>query len=61
MAHTQFLALRGKITLPFDNSYGWGAQFTGTGGWWTNGTARQGNNLFLASGYWGVQSIALKK
>lgn len=28
-------------------------------GWWINGVSRQGNTLFLSSGYWGVQKIAL--
>jgi hypothetical protein len=29
-------------------------------GWYTNALARQGNTLFLSSGYWGVQPIVLQ-
>jgi len=35
-------------------------QFTRTLGWWSNGVSRQGNSLFLSSGYWGVQKIDLQ-
>lgn len=35
-------------------------QFVRTRGWWTNSLSRQGDQLFLASGYWGVQTINLK-
>jgi hypothetical protein len=35
-------------------------QFTRTLGWWANGVSRQGNTLFLSSGYWGVQRIDLQ-
>jgi hypothetical protein len=35
-------------------------QFTRTLGWWSNGVSRQGNTLFLASGYWGVQKVELQ-
>jgi hypothetical protein len=35
-------------------------QFTRTLGWWANGVSRQGDTLFLSSGYWGVQKIALQ-
>nr|HEX4319129.1 beta-propeller domain-containing protein [Kofleriaceae bacterium] len=31
-----------------------------TNGWWVNGVSRQGNQLFLASGYWGVQTVNLQ-
>lgn len=34
-------------------------QFVRTRGWWTNSLAMQGNQLFLASGYWGTQVINL--
>jgi hypothetical protein len=29
-------------------------------GWWTNSLARQGNQLFLASGYWGTEVVNLQ-
>jgi hypothetical protein len=35
-------------------------QFTRTLGWWSNGVSRQGNSLYLSSGYWGVQKIDLQ-
>ncbi|MGZ3423428.1 MAG: beta-propeller domain-containing protein [Polyangiales bacterium] len=35
-------------------------EFVRTRGWWANSLSRQGNSLFLASGYWGVQQIDLK-
>ncbi len=35
-------------------------QFTRTLGWWSNGVSRQDSNLFISSGYWGVQTIALQ-
>jgi hypothetical protein len=35
-------------------------QFTRTLGWWANGVSRQGNALYLSSGYWGVQKIDLQ-
>jgi hypothetical protein len=35
-------------------------QFTRTLGWWSNGVSRQGDSLFLSSGYWGVQKIELQ-
>ncbi|MES1208360.1 MAG: hypothetical protein ABUS79_20680 [Pseudomonadota bacterium] len=35
-------------------------QFTRTLGWWANGVSRQGDALYLASGYWGVQKIDLQ-
>lgn len=35
-------------------------QFVRTRGWWSSSLARQGDTLFLSSGYWGVQTIALK-
>lgn len=35
-------------------------QFTRTLGWWANGVSRQGDTLFLASGYWGVQKVDLQ-
>ncbi len=28
-------------------------------GWWANGVSRQGNQLFISSGYWGVQTVNL--
>jgi hypothetical protein len=34
-------------------------QFVRTRGWWASSLARQGNQIFLASGYWGVQTIEL--
>ena len=34
-------------------------QFVRTRGWWTSSLARQGNQLFLSSGYWGVQVVDL--
>ena len=35
-------------------------QFVRTRGWWSTSLTRQDNQLFLASGYWGVQTIDLK-
>ncbi len=35
-------------------------QFARTLGWWANGVSRQGDTLFLTSGYWGVQKVDLK-
>ena len=35
-------------------------QFIRTRGWWTNSLARQDNQLFLASGYWGTQVVNLQ-
>jgi hypothetical protein len=35
-------------------------EFVRTRGWWANSLTRQGNSLYLASGYWGVQQIDLK-
>jgi hypothetical protein len=35
-------------------------QFTRTLGWSANGVSRQGDTLFLSSGYWGVQKVDLK-
>jgi hypothetical protein len=34
-------------------------QFVRTRGWYASSLARQGNQIFLASGYWGVQTIDL--
>ena len=34
-------------------------QFIRVRGWWTNSLARQDNQLFLASGYWGTQMVNL--
>ena len=34
-------------------------QFVRTNGWWTESLARQDNQLFLSSGYWGVQTVDL--
>lgn len=31
-----------------------------TRGWWVNGVSRAGNNLYLSSGYWGVQKVDLQ-
>lgn len=31
-----------------------------TRGWWINGVSRQGNDLYLSSGYWGVQKVHLQ-
>jgi len=36
------------------------SQFTRTRGWYANSLSRQGDTLYLASGYWGVQAIGLK-
>lgn len=36
------------------------SQFNRTRGWWANSLSRQGDTLYLASGYWGVQAIGLK-
>ena len=35
-------------------------QFVRTRGWSVNSLARQGNQLFLSSGYWGVQAVTLQ-
>jgi hypothetical protein len=35
-------------------------QFVRTRGWWSSSLSRQDNQLFLSSGYWGVQAIRLK-
>jgi hypothetical protein len=35
-------------------------QFARTLGWWANGVSRQGNALFISSGYWGVEKIDLQ-
>jgi hypothetical protein len=35
-------------------------QFVRTRGWSVNSLARQGNQIFLASGYWGVQAVTLQ-
>jgi hypothetical protein len=35
-------------------------QFTRTLGWSANGVSRQGNSLYLSSGYWGVQRVDLQ-
>ncbi|MDF3068054.1 MAG: hypothetical protein K0R38_3655 [Polyangiaceae bacterium] len=35
-------------------------QFVRTRGWWTSSLARQGDQVLLASGYWGTQVINLK-
>jgi hypothetical protein len=35
-------------------------QFARTRGWWWSSLARQGSDLFLSSGYWGVQRIQLQ-
>jgi hypothetical protein len=35
-------------------------QFVRTRGWGINSLSRQGNQLFLSSGYWGVQAVTLK-
>ncbi|MGH7329403.1 MAG: hypothetical protein ACREJX_13735, partial [Polyangiaceae bacterium] len=35
-------------------------QFVRTNGWWTESLARQDNQLFLSSGYWGVQTVNLQ-
>jgi hypothetical protein len=34
-------------------------QFVRTNGWWTESLSRQDNQLFLSSGYWGVQTVTL--
>jgi hypothetical protein len=34
-------------------------RFVRTRGWWTSSLARQDNQLFLASGYWGTQVVGL--
>ena len=31
--------------------------FQRTRGWWGSNVSRQGDTMYLASGYWGVQSI----
>ncbi|MBN9161862.1 MAG: hypothetical protein J0I07_12930, partial [Myxococcales bacterium] len=36
------------------------SQFARTRGWWTNAISRQDGDLFLSTGYWGVQKITLK-
>jgi hypothetical protein len=35
-------------------------QFARTRGWWANAITRQNGDLFVSSGYWGVQKITLK-
>jgi hypothetical protein len=35
-------------------------QFVRTRGWGINSLARQNNQLFLSSGYWGVQTVTLQ-
>lgn len=35
-------------------------QFVRTRGWWTSSLARQGDQVLLASGYWGTQLVNLK-
>lgn len=35
-------------------------QFARTRGWWTNAISRQGAQLFLSTGYWGVETIDLR-
>ena len=35
------------------------SQFARTRGWWTSSLSRQDNDLYVASGYWGVQRIPL--
>jgi hypothetical protein len=35
-------------------------QFVRTRGWWTSSLARQGDQVLLASGYWGTQVVNLK-
>jgi hypothetical protein len=35
-------------------------QFVRTNGWWTESLSRQDNQLFLSSGYWGVQTVTLQ-
>jgi len=35
-------------------------QFVRTRGWSVNSLARQGNQIFLSSGYWGVQAVTLE-
>jgi hypothetical protein len=35
-------------------------QFVRTRGWSVNSLARQGNQIFLSSGYWGVQAVTLQ-
>ncbi|HEY8073890.1 MAG TPA: beta-propeller domain-containing protein [Labilithrix sp.] len=35
-------------------------QFARTRGWWWNAITRQDNDLYLASGYWGVQKVHLQ-
>ncbi len=36
------------------------SQFARTRGWWASAISRQGGDLFLSTGYWGVQKITLK-
>ena len=36
------------------------SQFARTRGWWPSAIARQGGDLYLSTGYWGVQKIALQ-
>ena len=36
------------------------SQTVRTRGWWMDGVTRQGSQLFLSSGYWGVQSVQLQ-
>jgi len=35
-------------------------QFLRTNGWEVNSASRQGNTLFLSSGYWGVETFTLQ-
>lgn len=35
-------------------------QFARTRGWWPSAITRQGDDLFVSTGYWGVQKITLK-
>jgi len=36
-------------------------QFSRTRGWWPNSITRQSGNLYVSTGYWGVQQITLNK
>lgn len=36
------------------------SQFARTRGWWPSAISRQGGDLYLSTGYWGVQKLALK-
>jgi hypothetical protein len=35
-------------------------QFVRARGWWASSMSRQGDQIFLSSGYWGVQSVTLR-